>query len=393
MGYMNPSSVMTRLPDMAAGPGTGFLAGLRDRMGEDMLAQEMQSNQVDTDIKKQALDEATKGQSDRLAELAYKGAKATADKADVDSGLYGQDTQAKFKKDISDSDTKVVENQDKQRLIGANMWAQFGQQLKELTGGSGQLDWKNPTHRAFYQQWKQDLSQFAPGMPDWPDPRDGQNFISNGEKAQQYAQIAMSRASAAVNTPKQLGEERLHTMDAKAAMERQQSSNTAAMDRAVYTHDADNAARVETAQIRAKAAIEKQQNAIKYKDFFDNQVTAIKANGGVKSDTDANTVDMWADAVARVQLSRDENMQMMALTRPDVYEAAVQQKAEQAKSTIPGYDEYQLKKDVGGSDKKKPEAAAKAPAGKAPPAVGFIKNGFKFKGGDPAKKENWEPAK
>ena len=104
-----------------------------------------------------------------------------------------------------------------------------------------------------------------------------------------------------------------------------------------------------------------------------------KAKGG-KITLEATTLDRLADLAHRAASLSASSWSKRVIDIPDTALQGTGIKRDPI--TVPPLYKRQLK-----------GAAARDPGSKAPPAIGAIQDGYRFTGGDPSKKENWEKEK
>jgi hypothetical protein len=323
--YLSPATYQTPNSFKASGPLGGFLAGMNQDIANQITQRGFANDDVEMQLKKQRLLEEQGLLPSKLAAADLLTAKSKDEQSRVNDGTEDAVARALAKSKISDSDTRQVENDVKQKTAAAPLWVQMSQELESM---GGHLDPMNPEHQQWMQSWREKMKPYAPNMPAFLDQGDIQKVMMQGQQADNFIK---TKSQGALMTPSHINEMQ------KAAVA---PNITASASR--YTADKNATSREEVANIRATAATEIQKHK-DAKDQLSKQIKEMNTKILERAHASGN-IDSLAIGAAETEAAREVNARMkddpsLKLTMLGADGDAVRTKliSDVAEQLLPGY--------------------------------------------------------
>lgn len=332
--YINPVSLEPKNDFVASGMLGGALALHGQNQADQLISQDMQSSDLDNQIKAIKAKEDAGLLDSKLAQAAYIQAKAQADTQRINSGMYGQVQNSQDQSLMSKDKTQMVTDDVNQKMAAAPLWQQMAAELKER---GGKVDWKSPDDRNWYAGWHDKMAPYAPNMPSFPDEGTLQTISMNGDQATKF--INTKGAGANVKNNQALA---LAAIPADSHVQASKYTADRFYDRATAVADTNAQAKIEQQKLRNETATRISSLTAP----MAAKVMEINSGDGVKTEADKAMVDAWASEFVNKRLEADPNLksQLGLDSLSDAgkaageakYQALVQEKA----NAIKGYKEF-----------------------------------------------------
>lgn len=384
-GYLSPATFQTPNHWYAEGGLGGFLAGMNQEIGNQVVGREFAQDDVALARQKAALKEDEGTVDSKIALAAAKADEARYLQDEITSGRRAQDDALARGIKEAQRDALIMKNDDEKRTQAANLWVDMANELKAMGGTLNPMD---ANHRAWYDSWRQKMSKFAPNMPAMLDTAGQQNVLMQGQKASQF--LAMKERAALNPRDQQIKEAAAVANDARETARAESVARIGATSR---ENVADTAA---AAKLEAEKEKQRARDAAKkMEQLATRSVENAKREGKITEDA-MGSAEWLAEQRLIDRMKVDPEFKLAMLEGGEVSETKfMTMRAKVAEQILPGYAAAktgQQPKTVTQQPAAAPASASPAPT-KAAPTKGTVEQGYEFLGGDPSNPKSWKKVK